>query len=119
MINEKLYPPLPEKAKEEYQKLIDSFKDEIKVTAKKVISDLYCDVGTHIEEDSWYNFRNTLMDGLKGYPSCLKYDFKKVREEILKENREEIVKDLNQDLVEEVESLKRQLKTAYECNSRF
>ena len=114
MENEKLYPDLPEGAKKEFQELIDNAKEKIKESAEQAISELYCDVGTHIETDAWTNFRNTLISGLKGYPSYLKYDFKKIREEILKENRAEIIKDLNQDLVEEVEFLKNQLKRAYE-----
>jgi len=114
MINDEMYPDLPEQAKKEYQELIDNAKDKIKEVAEKAISDLYCDVGTHIETDSWTNFRNTLINGIKGYPSYLKHDFKKIREEIFKENREEIIKDLNQDLVDEVESLKAQLIRAYD-----
>lgn len=113
-MNNDLYPELPEQAQKEYQQLIDKAKSRIKAAAGEAITDLYCDVGTHIETDSWQNFRNTLMNGLKGYPSHLKYDFKQIRKEILKENRAEIIKDLNQDLVEEVENLKDQLTRAYE-----
>jgi len=117
MINEtEIYPYLPEQAKKEYQELIDNAKDKIKKAAEEAISDLYCEVGTHIETDAWNNFRNTIISGLKGYPSHLRYDFKKIRQEILIENRADIIKELNQDLVEEVETLKKDLIRAYSSN---
>ena len=108
-----LYPELPEDGQEEAQKLIDKFKDDMKKAAEQVIGDLYCDVAVHIESDSWTNYRNQLMDGLKNYSNRKiqgEYDFKAIRQAIFKEYRAEIIEDLNQDMVSEIAALKRQIE---------
>jgi predicted HAD superfamily phosphohydrolase len=106
-----LYPELSEEGAQEAQKLVDRFKAELTKAADNAIGDLYCDVATHIESDSWTNYRNKLMDGLQNYDNRLvqgEHDFKKIRQSILEEHREDLIKDLNQDLVQENEALKEQ-----------
>lgn len=108
-----LYPELPEEGKKEAEALVGWFKEKLKKAAEEVLSDFYCDTLLYIETDSWANFRNKLMDGLQDYHNNkihAVYDFKKIRQAILKEHREEIINDLNQDLVEEVADLKKQLE---------
>jgi len=104
-----LYPILGEEAKKEAQKLMDEFKEGMLKTAKEVLGSLYCDVSVHIESDSWTNFGNQILDGYKDYNNRkiqAKYDFKEIRQAILKEHREDIIADLNQDMVKEIEDLK-------------
>lgn len=104
-----LFPELPEAAAQEAQVLIDKFKEQLKRAAQEVIGELYCDVVTYIESDSWTNFRNELLCGLQNYQNRkvhAKWDFKKIRQAIYREYRDEIIMDLNQDLVAEIESLK-------------
>ena len=116
-----LYPGLPEEGENEAQSLMDKFKEQMKKAADEVLGELYCDVAVYIESDSWSNFRNELMDGFKNYDNRKiqsKYDFKDIRQAILKEHREDIIADLNQDLLEEIESLKGQLEFQREVNRR-
>jgi hypothetical protein len=112
-----LYPELSEQGQKESQILIDHFKDKLKKVADEVIGDLYVDLPSYIESDSWSNFRNEIMNGFKDYDTRKKqneYDFKEIREQIFKEYREDIIKDLNSDLVEENEKLKKENKEAWE-----
>ena len=106
-----LYPPLSEPGAEEAQVLMDTFKAAMVKAAENVLHKMYSDVATHIESDSWTNFRNDVMDGFRDYKNKIhaEYDFKEIRQQILKHHREEIIADLNQDLVEEVEDLKDQI----------
>lgn len=113
-MNDKLYPELNEQGAKNAQLLIDKFKERLIKVASETIGDLYVDLGAYIECDHWTNYRNQIMNGLKGYGGDLRWDFKKVREEIFKEHREEIIKDLNKDLLEEIDNLKQQIKQAYE-----
>ena len=104
-----LYPELSEDGEIEAQKLVDKFKAEMAKVAENVIGEFYCDVACHIESDSWTNYKNELMDGLRNYDNRLvqgEYDFKEIRQSILKNHREEIINDLNQDMVKEIVSLK-------------
>lgn len=108
-----LYPELKEAGQEEAQALVDKFKEQLKEAANEAIGNLYCEVATHIESDSWTNFRNQIMEGFKNYDNRKiqgEYDFKKIREEIYKEFRDDIISDLNQDMVKEIESLKKQIE---------
>lgn len=108
-----LFPELPEAAKEEAQELVDKFKLALEKAAKDVLSTLYTDVAVHIESDSWTNFRNELMEGFKNYDNRKiqsEYDFKEIRQAILKEHRADIINDLNQDLVKENEDLKKRVE---------
>ena len=108
------YPLLPEEGKKEAQSLINAFKDKLKRVADEVIGDLYCDVSCYIESDNWLNFRNQLLEGFKNYGNSKihnMYDFKKIRQSILKNHREDIIKDLNQDMLEEIERLKECIKS--------
>jgi hypothetical protein len=104
-----LYPRLGEEGEKEAQELIDRFKGKIRTAIDDVLGELYCDVAVYIESDSWTNFRNEMMAGYKNYGNRkiqAHYDFKEIRQSILKNHREEIIEDLNQDLLEEVERLK-------------
>ena len=107
-----LYPSLAEEGEVEAQELVDRFKEEITKVAEHAIGDLYCDVGTWIESDSWTNFRNKILDGLCDYrnASTYFYDFKKIRKAIFEEYREDIIKDLNQDMVKEIEELESRIE---------
>jgi len=108
-----LYPELPPEGAEEAQRLVEKFKGQLKKAAEEVLGQLYCDVAVHIESDSWTNFRNVLLAGFRNYNNRhiqSKYDFKEIRQAILKEFRDEIIADLNQDMVEEIERLKEQIE---------
>jgi len=116
-----LYPELPEAGAEEVQRLVEKFKGQLKRAAEEVIGELYCDVAVHIESDSWTNFRNALMDGFRNYHTRTiqaPYDFKDIRQAILREFRDEIIEDLNQDMLEEIETLKEQLQWERQLNRR-
>lgn len=104
-----LYPALSEQGQQEAQVIIDRLKVEMAKVCEKVISDFYINIGCYIETDSWTNYRNSIMAGLKNYGGDLRWDYKKVREEIFKEHREEIINDINKDLLEEIASLKEEL----------
>ena len=107
-----LFPELPEAAQEEAQALIDRFKEEIRKAADEAIGDLYVKVMPYIESDTWQNFRNELLDGFKDYRNRKiqgEYDFKTIRQQILKHHREDIVNDLNQDLLDEVTELQEEI----------
>src|SRR5690242_17826126 len=103
-----LYPELNEQGNKEAQELMDKFK----VKAKKVIDDLlddylgnvYINLLPEIESDSWTNYRNTLMDGLRNYKNKDRdrYAFKDIRQAIYREHKEEIDKDLNQDNLDKI-----------------
>lgn len=108
-----LYPQLSEIGQQEAQKLIDAFKEQLIKVATEAIGDLYCDVPSYIESDSWSNFRNELMAGFQNYQTSKvqsSYDFKKIRAEIFKEFREEIIKDLDQDILQQNQELKLQIE---------
>lgn len=113
-MSSELYPELNEHGEKNAQILIDKFKERLIKVASETIDDLYVDLGAYIECDHWTNYRNQIMNGLKGYGGDLRWDFKKVREEIFKEHREEIIKDLNQDLLAEIEDLKSQIRNMTE-----
>jgi len=112
MVNQKeypLYPKLTEQGEKEAQQIIDSFKEKISKVAEETIQELYCDVALYIESDSWSNFRNEIMDGFKNYDNRKiqsEYDFKKIRQAILKNHKEDIIKDLDKDLLLEIKNLK-------------
>jgi len=106
------YPELSEEGKIEAQQLIDSFKVNLSKVANEVIENLYCDVATDIESDSWSNFRNQIMNGFQNYENRKiqnKWDFKTIRQQIYKEFKTDIILDLNQDILEENEALKKQI----------
>ena len=108
-----LYPELTEQGKEEAQKIMDGFKPMLKKLMDEVLGDLYTDVSYYVESDHWTNYRNALMDGLKGYGAGKpnhEYDYKELRKAIYRNHKDEIVNDLNQDLVEENERLKAQIE---------
>lgn len=108
-----LYPKLSEEGEKEAQKLIDAFKAKISKIAEETIQELYCDVALYIESDSWGNFRNEIMDGFRNYDNRKiqgEYDFKEIRQSILKNHRDKIIKDLNQDSLEEIKTLKDQIE---------
>jgi len=113
MENDKLYPKLSKEAEKEAEAILQEFKEKMANAAKDALSELYTSLSGYIESDSWQNFRNELLDGLKGYKNVKiqeRYDFVEVRKQIFEENREEIIEDLNKDLIEEVKSLKNTIK---------
>jgi len=118
-----LFPELSEEAKQEAQSLFDSFRVAMTKICEETLSRLYTDVAIYIESDSWTNFRNELLDGLQDYGNRkiqAEYDFKRIRQAILKEHKEDIIHDINQDMVAEIESLKKELEQALEFNhSRY
>ncbi len=108
-----LYPSLTEEGEKEFQAVMDRFKKKVKTVIDDCLSELYTDAGMYIESDAWTNFRNEIMDGYSNYNNRkiqAEYDFKTIRQAILKEHPEELVHDLNQDLLEEIESLKKTIK---------
>lgn len=108
-----LYPDLPEGGAEQAQALVNCFKEDLKKAAEEVLSTLYTDVVPHIQSDSWLNFRNDLLDALKGYSNVklkMPHDFKTIRRNMLRDFHDEIIADLNQDLVEEVAALKTRIE---------
>ncbi|MES0445033.1 MAG: hypothetical protein ABUJ92_00670 [Desulfobacterales bacterium] len=117
-----LFPELPEGGAEEAQVLINKFKESLSKAADEAIGDLYCDIVPHIESDSWTNYRNFLMNGLRNYNNRTiqsPYDFKEIRQAIYKEFREDIIGDLNQDMVKEIANLKEQLEFIERCRSNL
>ena len=108
-----LYPELSEEGKKEAQRFINEFKERLKKVVDEVVSDAYCNVVTYIESDSWDNFRNEIMDGFKNYDNRkiqAKYNFKEIRQSILKFHKDDIIKDLNQDNLKEIENLKDRIR---------
>jgi len=104
-----LYPKLCENGKKEAEMLFAGFKEKFRKIADEVLGELYADVATHIESDSWGNYRSQIMNGMKNYENRMlqgEFDFEEIRRKIYEEHREEIIKDLNQDLVKENEKLK-------------
>lgn len=118
-MNMALYPELNEEGQKQSQIIIDFFKEKLVKVAQEAISQLYMDIGCYIESDSWTNYRNSLMDGLKNYNNRKDhhYPYDEIRKQIFKEFREDIIKDLNQDLLKEVEELKKTIKY-YQDNQR-
>lgn len=108
-----LFPELHEDGKKEAEAVIEKFKKRLKAIAEEVLGEVYCDIPTYIESDSWMNFRNALISAFKNYGNRKlqgEYDFKQIREQIYCQFREEIIKDLNQDNLEEIEKLKKEIR---------
>ncbi len=107
-----LFPDLAPGGAEEAQALVDAFKVKLTKAAEEAISNLYVDITPHIESSAWTNFRHDILSGIKNYRNReiqSPYDFKEVRQAILRLHREEIVKDLNQDMLERIAELEKQL----------
>lgn len=51
---------LSEQGQKEAVDLIEKFKVKLHSAADEVLGKLYCDVATHIETDSWMNYREQL-----------------------------------------------------------
>jgi len=104
-----LYPTLTEEGEREAQAIFDSFKVRMKKLIEETLSELYTDVAPYIESDSWTNFRNQMLEGFRDYNNRkiqAAYDFKEIRQAILREHREAIIADLDQDAQEEIKQLK-------------
>jgi hypothetical protein len=116
----KFYPDLSPAGEVEAQLLIDRLKIKARKAIEEVLDDYfanaYCDIIPDIESDSWHNFRNSIMDGFKGYDNKItaRYDFVEIRKKIFEEFHDEIIKDLNQDLVEENKRLKETIDSIQE-----
>lgn len=107
------YPELSKGAAKDAQKLIDKFKSTLRKAADDVLTSFYCDILPFVEMDSWSNFQNRLLAGLKDYQtgkSLHKYDFKEIRKIMFREHKEEIIKDLDADILAENERLKECIK---------
>ncbi len=107
-----LYPELSEEGARQAQVLIDRFKVKMKDAAEEILGNLYSDIVPHIGSDSWTNYRNDLMDGLRNYNNRLvqgEYDFKRIREQIFSEFRAEIIKDLDHDNLKKIEDLQKEI----------
>lgn len=116
-----LFPELSEEGKQEAQALLNSFRTAMLKVCEEALSTLYTDVAIYIETDSWTNFRNQLLSGLQNYGNRkvqAEYDFKTIRQAILKEHRSDIISDLNEDMVSEIESLKKELEQERDFNRR-
>jgi len=114
------YPELTEQGKTEARNLVKKIVKDIKKELDG--NDFYCEIPCYIESDSWKNFRNSLLDGLKDYSNAklmYKYDFKKIREVMLRDYRDEIVNDLNQDHLIEIKVLKERIKTLEEIHRYY
>lgn len=108
-----LYPELSEDGKLEAEKLIEKFKIGMKKAAEEVLGEIYCDIPTHIESDSWTNFRNDLMSGFRNYGNRklqADYDFKEIRQQIFFQFKDDILKDLDQDNLERISKLEKEVK---------
>ena len=108
-----LYPELTKQGKEEAQKIMDSFKPKLVEIMEDILGTLYTDVSYSVESDHWTNYRNSLMDGFRGYGSGKpnhEHDYKELRRAIYDNNKEEIVKDLNDDLVKKNCELKKEVE---------
>lgn len=118
-----MYPGLSEAGAEEAQTLIEAFADKIKKAANETIGDLYTDIMPFIESDSWTNFRNKIVDGMRDYPNAKVhaiYDFKNIRRKMFEEFREEIIADIQADIVSENNELKEQIERLHAQNrARF
>lgn len=107
-----LFPDLAPGGAEEAQALVDAFKIKLTKAAEEAISNLYTDIIPHIESDAWTNFRHDILSGIKNYRNRKiqsPYDFKEIRQAILRLHRDEIVNDLNQDMLERIAELEKQL----------
>lgn len=107
---------LSEVGKQEAVAIIEKFKAEMGRVAlsaiESALDDTYRDILPYIETDSWFNFRKAIVDGICGYEHgglADQYDFKRMRQAILREHRDELVQDLNQDLLNEVADLKQRI----------
>jgi len=116
-----LFPTLTEAGEIDAQVLINSFKKELIECANDAIGSLYVNISRYIESDAWTNMKDELMDGLTNYSNREgehgDYDFKKIRQSMLKEYRDDIIKDLNQDMVEEIKELKEQIERIRKFNN--
>ncbi len=111
---------LPEKAKKEMQSLLNAFKEEAVKSLEKSLSEIYCDIGLHIETDSWINYRNQLQQATENDGEWNRESVfgKKVRATILKQNKEELIALLNQDSLKEIEELKADIERLNRWNNR-
>lgn len=108
-----LYPQLSEEGHLEAQRIIDIFKERLKKLCEETLGNLYTDVLFHIESDSWHNFRDAIVSGLRDYGNRkfqAEYDFKQIREKIYAEFRADIIKDLDQDNLEKIKNLEDEVK---------
>ena len=117
MEKNKLYPSLTEEGAQKAADEMERFRQKITKVAKQCIDEaarnIYSDVLPHIESDAWFNYRDSIVEGICNYSNRSDHkdhDFKRIRQAILAEHREEIIADLNQDLLDEVESLKSTIK---------
>jgi len=110
-----LFPTLAPEGVDQMVEIIETLKGKMKDVAEDAISEVYSDLPGYIESDAWGNFRTELMRGFSDYGNRKvqnDYDFKTIRQEILKEFRDEIIEDLDQDNLARIADLERQLESA-------
>lgn len=107
------YPHLSEEGAKEAGLIIEAFKGEILKTIKAMIFELYVDLPSFIESDSWTNYRIAIMRGFKDYGNRkhAEHDFREIRAQIFKDFREEIIKDIAEDILEESTELKAEIES--------
>lgn len=104
---------LPEKGIEEMKALIESFKESAMDSLKKALSDVYTEIGPHIETDSWMNYREQLRMALadgRAWAETDNYWAERVRTRIFTEHKTELVKLINFDLHKKIVELERQIE---------
>ena len=120
-----LYPSLTEGGEEEAQRLMDVFRNKIKVIISEEVEKLTGELENiipYIESDSWINFRNEMMDGFKNYDNRkiqAEYEFKDIRQQIYKDFRDDIIKDLDQDNLDKIKELEERIERVNDYHKRF
>lgn len=92
-----------EQLQKEAQEFIDKFKVRMKLIADETLSELYANVGPHIETDQWTNYREQLRLELEHEYKYSKFKqpwATNFRRAVFVENREEISALIAKDILE-------------------
>lgn len=114
-----LFPELPEEAQQQAADLVERFKKAAMKALEESMATFYSETLEYIESDSWFNFRDQIMEGFKNYNNRKiqnAYDFDTIRKEIYKQFRDELIVDLNQDLLKKIEQLEREVDRLRKAN---
>ena len=113
-------PELTELGIAEISDLIENFKrrllDESNNVIDSVLGDYYNNLPAYINSDAWTSFRSQVIDGIINYDQheSSRYDFKRLRADLLKNHRSELTADLNTDLLEENKRLQERIDNLQE-----